>query len=175
MTKLSFSVSPTEVSAQGAAFTVDPADFAAIALEGIFVYGLRRWFQDKINSEAHALREAAKEAKAKGEAFDATFDVQASFLARLEAAKTGILSAPRNASGPALSAFDEELYTVAVDVKAKLPALVKAWTDSKGLATAERKAAILAAVAALPAPQLAKLRAATQTRLDARLGLDFDV
>lgn len=177
MAKVTFSISPVELQAQGAAFTVDPADFAAIALEGVFTYGVRRWFQDNINSAAHTFKLAAAEAKAKGESFNdgKPFDVQAAFTARLESAKSGVLSAPRNSSGPALSAFDEELYVVAVDVKAKLPALAKAWTDSKGLATAERKAAILATVAALPATQLAKLKAATQTRLDAKAGLDFDV
>lgn len=177
MTKVSFPVSPVELQAQGATFTVDPADFAAIALEGVFTYGVRRWFQDNINSAAHTFKLAKQEAQARGETFNdgKPFDVQAAFAARLESAKTGVLSTPRNSSGPALSAFEEELYIVAVDVKAKLPALAKAWTDSKGLATAERKSAILAAVNALPAAQLAKLKAATQTRLDARANLDFGV
>lgn len=177
MTKLSFAVAPVELQAQGVTFTVDPADFAALALEGVFTYGVRRWFQDNINSAAHTFKLAKAEATAKGETFNEgkPFDVQAAFAARLESAKSGILSTPRNSSGPSLSAFDEELYIVAVDVKAKLPALAKAWTDSKGMATAERKAAMLAAVNALPEAQASKLRAATQTRLDARLSLDFDV
>ncbi len=177
MTKLSFAVAPVELAAQGQTFTVDPTDFAAIALEGVFTYGVRRWFQDNINSAAHTFKLAKAEAAAKGETFNEgkPFDVQAAFASRLEAAKSGILSTPRNSSGPSLSAFDEELYIVAVDVKGKLPALAKAWADSKGMPTAERKSAMLSAVNALPEAQASKLRAATQTRLDARLGLDFDV
>jgi hypothetical protein len=171
MTKLSFNLSTVELAAQKVDFTVDPAEFSAIALESIFVYGVRRWFQDHINSAAHTFKLAAEDAKAKGELFNdgKPFDVTACYAARLDAAVTGILSAPRSKSGlPALSDFDEALYIAAYDAR-KNPAfkpIAAVIATAKGLDTAERKAAILYAVAALPEKLSAALRAVAQSKID---------
>ena len=174
MTKLSFSVSPVALAAQGKEFTVDPAEFSPVALEGIMAYGIRRWFQDHINSAAHAVKKAKEEAAVKGEAFTGDFDIDAAFAARLESAKTGNLSPARAASSsPAFTPLEETIYALAVEIKAKLSPLAAAWSDSKGLPTAERKATMLKAVAALPDAVRGKLTSAAQTRLDALSGLDL--
>ena len=181
MTKLTLSLSSVDLSAHGLEFSVDPADFAAIALEGIMTYGIRRWFQDNINSAAHTFKLAAKEAKDKGETFNdgKPFDVQAAFQARLEQARSGVLSAPRAKSGLAgLSALEETLYAVAIESKsapAFKPILV-AWGLSKGLGTLERKQAILLAVSALPITARTALHKAAESRLalaESLSGLDL--
>ena len=171
MAQFSFTLSDEtiELGAQGESFTVDPRTFHANALEAIFIYGVRRWFQDNINSAAHTFRKA-KEA---GEITD-DFDVKAAFATRLEAATSGQLSTPRTTSAASgLSAFDEVLYTVAVEVKAKLAPIGAAWNESKGLPTSDRKSVILAAVNALPDDIQAKLRAAANVRHEAMAGLSF--
>ena len=171
MTKLSFTILPVELAAQKMDFTVDPAEFSAIALESIFTYGTRRWFQDHINSAAHTFKLAAQEAESKGESFNdgKPFDVAACYQARLAAAVTGILSAPRTKSGlPGLSNFDEALYIAAHDAR-KNPAfkpIAVAIAASKGLDTAQRKADVLFAVSALPEKLSAALHAVAQSKLD---------
>lgn len=167
MTKLSFTVAPVDLSAQGKTFTVNPADFHPLALEGIMAYGVRRWFQDKLNSEAHAVKTAKAEALAKGEEFTGTFDIDAAFAARLESALSGVLSAPRASGGssPAFTDLQEKVYELAVAQKATNPALGTAWKAAKGLPTGERKIAVLAAVDALP--NAAKFKAVAQAQLDA--------
>lgn len=170
MTKLTLSISSVELAAQGLEFSVDPADFAAVALEGILTYGIRRWFQDNINSAAHTFKLAAQESKAKGETFNdgKPFDVQAAFQARLEQARSGVLSAPRAKSGLAgLTPYDETLYAISVESKsapAFKPILV-AWGLSKGLGTLERKIAILRAVSELPVTARTALHRAAESRL----------
>lgn len=170
MTKLSINIAAIELAAQKVDFTVDPTEFSAIALEAIFVYGVRRWFQDSINSSAHTFKEAKAEAKAIGAEFNGgkPFDVQAAFQARLDAAKSGILSAPRSKSGLAgLTAYDETVYAIAVEMKTA-PAfkpLLLAWNKSKGLGTLERKTAILEAVETLAETPRAALRKAASDRL----------
>lgn len=159
--KISFNLSAVALSAQGLDFEVDASTFSPIALEAIFTYGVRRWFQDNINSQAHSHKQTVTDGSA--------FDTRAAFDARLAAAVSGELSPSRakNAES-ALSAFDESLYAVAVENKA-LPAfaaLKKAWADSKGFETAARKTAILAAAAALPEPLNLALKAAAQSRVD---------
>ncbi len=171
MTKLSFNLATVDLAAQKADFTVDPSTFSAIALEAIFTYGVRRWFQDHINAQAHTFKLAAQEAESKGETFNdgKPFDVSACFATRLDAAMTGVLSAPRTKSGlPGLSAFDESLYVAAYDAR-KNPVfkpIATALAASKGLDTADRKHAILNAVSALPEKLSAALHAAAQSKID---------
>lgn len=171
MTKLSFNLSAIELAAQKADFTVDPSTFSAIALESVFTYGVRRWFQDHINAAAHTFKLAAQDAESKGAVFNdgKPFDVAACFAARLEAAVTGILSAPRTKSGaPGLSAFDESLYVAAYDAR-KNPAfkpIAKAVAASKGLDTSARKEIVLLAVSGLPEKLSAALRAVAQSKID---------
>lgn len=181
MTKLTLSLSNVDLAAQGVEFSVDPGEFAAIALEGILTYGIRRWFQDNINSAAHTFKLAAQDAKAKGEAFNdgQPFDVQAAFFARLEQARSGVLSAPRSKAGAAgLTAFDETLYAVAVETKAApaFKTILVAWGTSKGLGTLERKIAILRAISELPITARAALHRAAESRLalaESLSGLDL--
>lgn len=159
--KLSFNIAAIAIESQKTQFEVDPSTFDAIALEAIFTYGVRRWFNDHVNSQAAAHRDNVKDGS--------TFDVKAVFAARLACAVSGELSPSRaKNSENALSAFDESLYAVAVENKALPPfaALKKAWADSKGMDTAERKAAILKAVAALPEKLNLALRNAAQSRVD---------
>ena len=168
MTKLSFAAPAVDLSVQGETFTVDPTSFAPIALEAIFTYGVRRWFQDNINSAAHAHKLAKAEAEAKGEAFTGDFDVQAAFTSRLQAATSGELSPARGRSAsPAWSPLEEAMYTVAAESRtapAFKPVLV-AWGEAKGASAAERKSIILRAVASLPPKALAAIRSAAEARL----------
>lgn len=168
MAKITFNLPESiALSAQGIEFNVDASTFHADALEGIFVYGVRRWFQDSINSQAHTFRKAKEAGEVSGE-----FDTQAAFAARLESAVSGILSAPRaSTSQPAFSPLDDATYAIAVEIKAKLKPLSDAWMASKGLATNERKAVILSAVASLPDATRAKILSAAQVRIDALAAL----
>lgn len=170
MPKVQFSLPESiALAAQGNEFSVDPSTFHPDALEGIFTYGVRRWFQDAINSQAHTFRKAKDAGEVSGD-----FDTPAAFAARLESAVTGILSTPRGStSAPAFTPIEEALYTIAVEVKAKLKPLSDAWTASKGMATAERKAAMLAATQTLPPVTFAKLESAARVRVEALAALDF--
>lgn len=174
MTKFSFSVPSIALSVQGADFEVDPSTFAPIALEAIFVYGVRRWFQDNINSAAHAVKTARAEAIAKGETFTGEFNVKDAFAARLLVATSGELSAARvKSSGPAFTDLELAIYDVAVKSKtapAFKPVLV-AWNASKGADIADRRTAILSAVAALPDPARLALIRAAETDLATRNAL----
>lgn len=49
------------VTAQGHSAEVDATDFHADSVAAIFAYGLRRWFQDHINSQAKAARDDGTE------------------------------------------------------------------------------------------------------------------
>lgn len=170
MTILSFPMPAVALKAQDMEFSVDPADFSAVALEGIFTYGIRRWFQDYINSQAFTFKEAAKEASVKGEAFNdgKPFDVQACFLARLEMAKTGQLSAPRNtAGGPSFTLLQDALYTLLVDHKGRAKPLADAWKATKGEPTPARKLAMLKAFEQLSPEGQAALTAMAQAKVDA--------
>ena len=166
MTKLSFAIAPVDVTAQGHAATVHPGEFSPVALEAIFIYGVRRWFQDAINSQAHTHKKALEAGEVSTE-----FDAAAAFLARLEQAKTGQITARATSTEPAFTAFDEYLYKTASDAKAAFPAIAKAIKDAKGLSTDDRKRAILAAVAALPDAQRTALHNAAQTTLSAMQAL----
>ena len=174
MTKFSFTIASVALSVQGADFDVDPSTFAPIALEAIFAYGVRRWFQDNINSAAHAVKLAKAEATAKGETFSGEFNVREAFAARLLAATSGNLSPARaKASGPAFTDHELALYDVAVKSKtapAFKPVLV-AWNASKGADIADRRTAILSAVAALPDPTRLALIRAAETDLATRNAL----
>ena len=75
---ITIAVRPLTVTTQGLDRTVDPSTFAPNAIAAIFAYGLRRWFQDNINSAAKVARDA-----------DATFDAESAFLDRLEQATSG--------------------------------------------------------------------------------------
>lgn len=70
----------TEVAfrAQGLVESVDLRTFHADALDAMMEYGVRRWFQDHINSKAKDARDNGEE-----------FDPQSTFAARLEQAVTG--------------------------------------------------------------------------------------
>lgn len=176
MTKLSFAVSPVEVSAQSVTMTVDPTEFAPIAMEAIFIYGLRRWFQDHVNSAAFTFKKAAEEAKAKGEDFNGgqPFDAHAQMMARLEAAKTGVLSAPRASSAPGFTDQEEAIYTLVYSQR-KAPAfatIAAALKEANGMDTDSRKALVLKAVAALPEALLAKVTAAAAATVAAKASLD---
>ena len=174
MTKLSFAVETVALSVQGADFDVDPSTFAPIALEAIFAYGVRRWFQDNINSAAHAVKTAKAEAATKGETFTGEFNVQEAFAARLLAATSGNLSPARTkAAGPSFTDLELAIYDVAVKSKtapAFKPVLV-AWNTPKGADIADRRVAILAAVASLPDPARLALIRAAETDLATRSAL----
>ena len=154
--KVTFTLPATiDLTAAGIERSVDPSEFAANALEGIFTYGVRRWFQDHLNAAAHTFKRAAAEAEAKGETFNGgkPFDAAAAFAARLDAAKTGELSA--RSTGPAaprFTALETAIYGLAASpaMRKRHAALADAWARSKGLATAERTAAILSAFTAMP-------------------------
>ena len=148
---------------QGVEFTVYPETFHANATAAIFAYGLRRWFQDHVNSQAKAHRDS--------EAED-TFDAAACIDARLAQALSGEIST-RGTAGPRLSAFEEALYDTAVLAKsgADWGDLATTWAAAKGLTTSERKAAILATIEAMVDERAEILRTVTQSRLDALAGL----
>jgi len=115
------------------------------------VYGIRRWFQDKLNSEAHAVKLARHAAKAAGEEFTGNFGVQAAFTARLESAVSGVLSAPRSSSSiPAFTPIEEALYDSAYKNRSALPAIAAALKAAKGEDTNTRKLAVLSAISSLP-------------------------
>lgn len=73
---------PITVTTKGIDRIVDPSTFHSNAVAAIFAYGLRRWFQDNINSAAKVARDA-----------EADFDLEASFLERLEQATSGDIAA----------------------------------------------------------------------------------
>ncbi len=175
MTKLSFAVSPVALEVQGAAFTVDPTEFAPVALEGVFVYGVRRWFQDNINGAAHTFKLAKAEAEKKGETFNdgKPFDVAAAFAARLESAKSGILSTRGTASAPAFTPLEVALYDLAYAMRGnpKFAPIATALKDAKGADTDTRKRAVLAAIDSLDPALAAKLRATAQATVDAMAAL----
>lgn len=159
--KVSFNLSAIALSAQGIEFEVDASTFSPIALEAIFTYGVRRWFQDNINSQAHSHKQTVTDGSA--------FDTRAAFDARLAAAVSGELSPSRAKSAASeFSPFAEALYAVAVENKTApaFAAIKAAWSASKGLDTAARKGEILVAVDKLPAAALAALKAAAQARAD---------
>jgi hypothetical protein len=105
------------VTAQNVALDVTPADFAAEALESIFAYGVRRWFQDNVNSAAKIARDAGVE-----------FDALAAMNARLEAAKTGVIRT-RGAASASADPLDAYRITIARKLmqKGKAPALAKSY------------------------------------------------
>jgi hypothetical protein len=76
--KHTFENTTVNVTAAGIDTQVDVTKFDPASIQYMFEYGVRRAFQDNINSKAHA-------AKKKGEPFDA----QAAFDARLEQAVSG--------------------------------------------------------------------------------------
>lgn len=153
MTKLSFAVSPITMTVQGETFTANPAEFAPIALEAIMAYGVRRWVQDHVNAAAFTFKKAAEDAAAKGETFNdgKPFDARACITARVDAAKSGVLSTPRGA-GTAFTELESAIYDTVVKVKeGKAFATIKtALADAKGASTTDRMSAVLKAVAALP-------------------------
>lgn len=71
-----------DLTAQGQSFTVTPADFSPSAIEAIFTYGVRRWFQDSLNAQAAQARNAGIDIT---EAW-----VKDSFNQRLEQAVSGV-------------------------------------------------------------------------------------
>lgn len=153
MTKLSFTVAPITMTVQGETFTADPSEFAPIALEAIMAYGVRRWVQDHVNAAAFTFKKAAEDAAAKGESFNdgQPFDARACITARIDAAKTGVLSTPRG-TGTAFTDLESAIYETVVKVK-DAPAFAtikKALADAKGASTTDRMSTVLKAVAALP-------------------------
>jgi len=150
MTKFSFTLAleSIELSAQGSEFSVNPADFDARSLEAIFIYGTRRWFQDYINAQAHTFRKAAEAGELSG-----SFDTQAVFASRLEAAKSGELSIrASSAAAPAFSELELATYDLIATPamrKAHKP-LAKAWDSCKGFSSDERRKAMLDALEAMP-------------------------
>ena len=105
------------VTAQNTSLDVTPADFAAESLESIFAYGVRRWFQDNVNSAAKIARDASVE-----------FDALAAMKARLDAAITGII---RTRNAAAASADPLDSYRLAIARRAvhggKVPTLAKSY------------------------------------------------
>lgn len=172
MTKLSFTVAPITMTVQSETFTCDPSEFAPIALESIMAYGVRRWVQDHVNAQAFTFKKAAEDAAAKGETFNdgKAFDARACITARIDAAKSGILSAPRGA-GTAFSDLETAIYETVVKVKdAPAFATIKtALADAKGAPTVDRMSAVLKAVAALPdATRLKVIAMAEKALADAK-------
>lgn len=168
MTKLSFTVAPITMTVQSETFTCDPTEFSPIALEAIMAYGIRRWVQDHVNAAAFTFKKAAEEAAAKGESFNdgKPFDARACIESRVNAAKTGVLSAPRGA-GLAFNETETAIYETVVKVK-DAPAFAtikKALADAKGAPTADRMSAVLKAVSALPDPIRAKVVAMAEKAL----------
>ncbi len=153
MSKITLSVAPVEFSAQGVTETFNLADAAPVAIEGIIAYGIRRWVQDYVNSQAHAFKLAAKEAADKGEAFNdgKPFDAAACIAQRLEQARTGEIRA-RGESGPAFTPEQDAAYEIIAhaDTRKAVTTLAKAWSSCKGMTSPERKAAMLAALDAMP-------------------------
>ena len=176
--KVTFNIPETiDLTAAGIERSVDPSTFAAVALEGMFVNAVRRFFQDHLNSMAHTFRKAAEEAAAKGETFNdgKPFDAAAAFDARLDQAKTGNVST--RASGPAAPRFtplEDATYALAASpaIRKQHEPLAIAWTACKGMATADRQAAMLDAFGKLseaarkPIETVAALNAALMTGED---------
>jgi len=91
-TPITLPATPIAITAQGHSAEVNPADFHPDAIEAIFTYGLRRWFQDNINSAAAVARNA-----------EAPFDAAASFTDRLGQATTGTISTRGAGTDPAIA------------------------------------------------------------------------
>lgn len=167
MTKLTITIAPVEFSAQGVTSAFDLSTAAPIAIEGIIAYGVRRWMQDYVNSQAHVFKLAKEEAGkaialavAEGREPPAPFndgkpfDAAACIAQRIEQAVSGEIRA-RGESGPSFTPEQDALYEALVhaDTRKAIAALAKAWTACKGMTSAERKTAMLEAHAALPAKQ----------------------
>lgn len=92
---ITITASTVTTKAQSIVRDIDPTTFHADTLSAIFEYGLRRWFQDSINSQAHVARQAESE-----------FDADAAFNERIAQAVSGEIN--RRGSGNAVS--DETLW-----------------------------------------------------------------
>lgn len=168
------SIIPATVSAKAAGESVemDIASFHPETLSTIFAYGARRMLQDHVNAAAHSFKTAKAEAEALGETFNGgkPFDAAACVSDRIAAFVSGDLKARASGTSFAFSEEEDETYTLAVSVR-----MEKGWGDvataytlSKGLSTAERKRAVLDAVAAMPEATRNRLSAIVADRIAAR-------
>lgn len=93
---INITVSPVTTKAQNVIREIDPTTFHTDTLTAVFEYGLRRWFQDSINSQAHVARQA-----------ETDFDAEAAFAERIAQAVSGEIN--RRGSGSAVS--DDTLWS----------------------------------------------------------------
>ena len=153
MSKLTLTAQDVEFAAQGVTDTFNLSTAAPLAIEGIIAYGIRRWFQDYVNSQAHAFKLAAAEAKAKGKTFNdgKPFDAAACIAQRREQAVTGEIRA-RGESGPSFTPEQDAAYEIIAhaDTRKAVPALAKAWIACKGMTSGERKTVMLDALTDMP-------------------------
>lgn len=152
------------IKAQGVTREIDASTFHPDAVEAIFTYGLRRWFQDNVNSKAAAHRNA-----------DETFDAEQLVSDRMEQAISGEITS-RGESTETFTPLENAVYDVATKArKAKgWTELAAAWDASKGLTTPERKRAILDAVESLDKKRHKALTDRAQSMLDVFDGLEID-
>ena len=109
MTKFIKVTEPTvAIKAQGHVATVDATTFHEDAINAIFAYGLRRWFQDNINSQAKTLRDG-----------DDDVDVQALFNARLDQALTGEITMRNGEPSDPLETYIAQVARARMDAAAK--------------------------------------------------------
>lgn len=121
MTNITIKSAPLTVRAQGIDREVNPSDFHADALESIFAYGLRRWFQDNVNSAAHVHKSS-----------DATddFDVGAAFDARHEQAVTGNVHIRGATSADPLTTYRRKAVRALATANDKLAKAIKDCADT---------------------------------------------
>jgi hypothetical protein len=87
----------------------------------------------------------------------------------VQAVYEGTRSARSTTASAAFTAFEDALYKLADSIKtgAQWGDIATTFAAAKGLATGERKAAVLATIAAMPDARKAKLHDAAQSSLDA--------
>lgn len=164
---------PVHVTAQGESRVANAATFHPDTIAAIWTYGVRRWFQDSINSQAATNRNAIAEAVAKGEKPPADFDVPAAFDARMAQAESGEVSA--RGESVTFTDLENAMYDAAKSVRNEsawsvIGAAFKASTKAKET-TNERKARILATIAAMPEPARVALESAAKAALATKAAL----